>query len=119
MDLIQLNLSIRDKIKEIEEHRKAFRNVIEKKANNNALYDKNLAIAILKLRNGVSFEIEGQKIVNPPVSITEKIAKGICWKDKLEVERADAEYKALFTSIDTLKTEINGLQSIIKHMDEI
>ena len=82
-----------------------------------ANYDKALALTIVKLRNGVEMEFEGQKILNPPVTIMEKIAKGICWKERLELEEAEGEYKSLITNIETVKAELNGLQSINKHLE--
>ena len=88
-----------------------------RKSNAIALYDKVLATTMVKLRNGLEVEFEGQKILDPPVTIIEKIAKGICWKERLELEQAEGEYKSLITNIETVKAELNGLQSINKHLE--
>lgn len=80
-------------------------------------YDKALAITIIKLRNGIEIEFEGEKVKDPPTTIMEKIAKGIIWKERLEMEEADSEYKSLITNIETVKAELNGLQSINRHLE--
>ena len=82
-----------------------------------AEYDKVLATTIIKLKNGVAIEFEGQTIQDPGATITEKIAKGICWKERLELEQAEGEYKSLITNIETVKAELNGLQSINKNLE--
>lgn len=89
----------------------------ERKATAISNYDKALAISILRLRNGEEIEFEGHKVKDPPTTIIEKVCKGICWKERLELEEADGSYKSLITNIETVKAELNGLQSINKHLE--
>lgn len=87
------------------------------KAKTIANYDKKIAATIIRLRNGVEMQLEGMQILNPPTTVLDKIARGICWKERLEMEEADALYKSLITNIETTKAELNGLQSINKHLE--
>lgn len=90
-----------------------------RKAKSIADYDKFLAITIIKIRNGKEVTFEGEVIKDPPVTLIEKLAKGICYSQRLEMETAEAEYKSLITAIETTKAELNGLQSINRHLDTI
>ena len=80
-------------------------------------YERQISVTIIKLKNGVRFEVDGEEIQNPPVTIIEKIAKGICYESKLDMELAEGEYKSLITNIETVKAELNGLQSINRHLE--
>ena len=91
----------------------------DRKAKSIAEYDKKLAITMIQLRNGSSVVLEQNHIKDPPVTIIEKLAKGVCWKERLEMEEAEAEYKSLITNIETTKAQLNGLQSINRHLDTI
>ena len=64
-------------------------------------------------------ELDGQKVVDVQTTVLEKIAKGICWKDRLELEQAEGEYKSLMTNLDVVKTEMMGLQTIYKNQETI
>lgn len=118
MELIKLSQAIQSKIEELRKGRQLLKDRAEQKAIAMADYDRSLAIIILKLKNGVPMEFEGEKVVNPPVSVIEKIAKGMCWNQKLEKEKAEASYKAGITSMESLKAELNGLQSINRYLEE-
>ena len=63
-------------------------------------------------------DIEGEVIKDPPATALEKIAKGICYKEKLEMDKADAEYKSLITYIDIVESQLNGWQSINRYLSE-
>lgn len=119
MDLIEINRAIYERILLLQSLRGEMESKIVKKVNFSAAYDKELAIVLVKLRNGVAFEIDGYKIQNPAVSIMEKIAKGLCWKAGLNKDQSDAEYKALISKMDSIKIEINGLQSMKKNPEDL
>ena len=90
----------------------------EAKAKAKGEYEKQLAITIIKLKNGLITEFEGQEIpLNMPGNLIEKIAKGICWKESIAMDEAEAKYKALITDIDAIKSQLNGWQSINRHLD--
>ena len=90
----------------------------EQKSDKSAMYDKQIAITIMKLRNGESLTFEGQEIKDPPVSVTEKIAKGLCYGFKLDMDSADTSYKTILEQIDIIKTQIMAYQSIYRHLQQ-
>ena len=118
MEILKVADEIQKKIAELEKAKNHLRERSEKKAETSAEYDKAMAISIMKLRNGVELDLEGEKIKDPPATIIEKIAKGICFKEKLEMEKADAEYKSLITYISTVESQLNGWQSINRYLQE-
>lgn len=110
---------ISKKIKLLEEGRNILTTKAQAKANTIANYDRAFAKTLIKLNNGVEFEIDDVKIQNPKTILIDKITKGICWKERLDMELADAEYKNAISCLDCLKTELNGYQSINRHLSEI
>jgi hypothetical protein len=117
VDLIVISEAIYTKIELLSKYRAHLKTVGDRKAASLSDYDKALALALIGLKNGKRYEIDGVGIENPPASIMEKIAKGICYKERLASEVADNEYKSLITYINCLQAEMNGLQSIIRYMD--
>ena len=117
MELYEIAKRIEDKISLLERMRKEIRDRAEQKAISQAAYDKALAVCIIKLKNGQELELDGEKIQKPVQSIAEKIAKGICHGEKLEADKAEALYKSLISNIDSVKTEVNALQSINRYLD--
>jgi hypothetical protein len=117
-DVITIAKMIFDKIKEIETERGYIGKLAQEKAKNIANYEKKLAITIISLKNGIEIELGGQKIKSPPVTIIEKIAKGICFEEKIAADLAEAKYKAHITKMECLMAEMNGLQSINRYLDQ-
>jgi hypothetical protein len=109
---------IQDKINRLEMGRALLKDKARFKAEAEASYDKQIAITILKLKNGEEIEFEGQAIKNPPVTIIEKTAKGICWKEKLAMTQTDLEYKNTVRNVDIVMSQLNGWQSIFRHLEE-
>ena len=107
------------KIELLEKMRVQIKERAEKKAETLAEYDKQLALTIIRLENGIELELEGEKIQNPSKSITDKIARGICWKAKLEMEKAEGLYKSIISNIDSVQAELNGYQSINRHLSAV
>jgi hypothetical protein len=118
MEILIIADEIEKKIKLLEKMRIEIKERAENKANTIAEYDKQLAITIIKLKNGNELEIEGNKISNIPATLIEKIAKGICWQAKLNMEKADAMYKSLISNIDSVQAELCGYQSINRYLEK-
>ena len=119
MELQVVAQEIVNKIKLLEEGRNMLAAKAQTKANTIANYDRAFAKTIIKLNNGVEFDLDDVKIQNPKTILMDKITKGICWQERLAMELADAEYKNAISSLDCLKTELNGYQSINRHLSEI
>ena len=106
-DLIEIADHIRSKVRLLEEGR----NQLQNKAKNRALaiseYDKSLAIAIIKHRDSGKY----------PATLIEKISKGDCYKERAAAELAEAEYKLTVTKMNAIQAELNGYQSIYRHLD--
>jgi hypothetical protein len=119
MELIEIGQAIKKKIALLEKMRIEIRDRAEKKAIEAAAYDRAIAITIIRLRNGQIYELDGETIdgIKLPANLLEKIAKGICWKERLEADKAEAFYKSLISNIDSVQAELNGYQSINRHLD--
>ena len=72
-------------------------------------YDKQLRIAIVVLREEGKF----------PATLIEKIAKGVCCDHREQLELAEVGYKACISNLEALKAQLNGYQSIYKHLDSV
>lgn len=115
-DVLTNKERIEEKIFELEQERSK----LEQAANERALaishYDRALALVLLRMKNGLIKNFEGEEVGNVSVTNQEKIAKGICWRERLRLEEAESMYKALVSNIDSIKAELNGLQSINRHL---
>ena len=80
--------------------------LIEARAKSVTDYDKAIATTIIRLKDG-----------GTPTTIVEKIAKGECYEIRLTMEVADQTLKAHFARLDYLKSQLNGYQSINRHLD--
>ena len=118
MDVINISNEIEKKIKLLEKMRVEIRERAEARANAIAEYDKQLAITIIKLKNNNIDKWEGEELIKLPATIIEKTAKGICWQARLDMEKADALYKSLISNINSVQAELNGYQSINRHLSE-
>jgi len=116
-DIIRTKEKIEALINSLQGAKKELKARGEKKAETIANYDKVLALTILKMKNGIIKEFEGANITDPPATILEKLAKGYCWQERLELEKADAAYKSLITYIDVTEAQLNGYQSINRHLE--
>lgn len=119
MELIQVSKAIQEKILELSRGRNELKNRAKKKAENIANYERCLAIMMLKLKNGEEIEFDGEKIKNPQTTIIEKLARGICWREKLAMEQAEAEYKNAIVGMKAIEAELNGFQSINRYLDKV
>lgn len=119
MELTEVSKKIEEKIKLLEMGRTTLKDKAEFKARTEAEYDKMLAITIIKLKNGEEVELEEQKIKDVQATLIEKIAKGVCWKEKLAMIQAEAEYKVVLSKMNCIQAELNGFQSIFRHQTEV
>jgi len=117
-EMIALADQIKSKIKSLEAMRSELRERAERKANAISGYDRILTSVIMKLNNGKEMTHDDESVKDPAKSILIQIAKGICHAERLELELADAMYKALISNIEVVKAQLNGLQSINKHLNE-
>lgn len=87
------------------------RRQIEEKGRNRAAaitdYDKRIEIAIVTLREQGKF----------PATLIEKIAKGVCSPERYAMEVAESDYRACVSNLEALKAQLNGYQSIYRHLD--
>jgi len=117
-DILTSKQRIESKIQELEAHRESIFNAATAKATTLAEYRKKKAITILKLRNKMIPSFENIVISYPlAVTLIPQIAQGICWEECLKRTDADSSYKGLITIMESLKAELNGLQSINKHLE--
>ena len=117
MDLIEISKRIEDKEQLLIKWRKSLDKYGDDMAEGQANYDLKLGTTLMALRNDREFELEGEKIKNPPVSIMDKVAKGICWKEKLEMSKTENLYRNAQTKMRAIQGELNALQTIHKHLD--
>lgn len=118
MDIITINRQITDNIILLRKIRDQLKFRADDKAKALGEYEKKLAVTILKLRNSESVEFEGETITNPPVSIIEKLAKGICYKESIARDIAESNYKNAIIGLQSVQAIINALQSMLRYVDE-
>ncbi len=114
MDIITINEQIFENIKLLRQTRDTLRLRAQDKAQANGEYDKQIAITLLKLRNGEPVTFEGEEVINPPVSIMDKIAKGICYKESIAKDVAESNYKNASLGLQAIQSIINALQSVLR-----
>jgi hypothetical protein len=115
-DIMSLAYQIQDKVTEIEIERKKLDALAKRKAATQSNYDRMMSLVILKIKNGTIREHDGEPIGSIVQSNIPIIAKGICWNECLEKEEAEALYKACISNLEAMKAELNGLQSINRHL---
>lgn len=116
MDVTFVADQIKERIVGLSKGRELLAEAAMKRARAIAEYEKEFGMTLLKLRNNQISQYGDQYCKDLPVSIIEKVAKGVTWKEKLAMEQADAEYKVIQTKLTTLQAELNGFQSINRHM---
>jgi hypothetical protein len=121
MDILKVADEIEKKIKESEAIRKAIRERIELSAVATANYDKAIGLTMIKLSSGQVQQIEdGESVVETGHVIPsnfDKIARAVCWRERLEMEKADGLLKSAIKNLDAVASELNGWQSIYRHLD--
>jgi hypothetical protein len=118
MDIISIAEAIEKKIREIDEIRKVIFERGETKAKAIAEYECKIAVVLMELKNGKAMELGGERIENPPVTIMEKIVKGLCWEEKLKMELAESSYKSAIINIEAVCAQLNAFQSLNRYLDK-
>jgi hypothetical protein len=119
MDLITVSNEIKKKIDELDKMRALIRERGEAKAQTISEYDKAIAKTIIQLRHGVEFNIGGYTVEpGVPATLIDKTARGICWQERLEMERAEALYKSVTTNITVTSAQLSALQSLFRFLGE-
>jgi len=106
-DVLIIAEQIQTKIDLLEKMRDQIKSRATAKALSLSEYDRALAVSMIKLRS------EGN-----PVTIVEKLAKGECYEERYNFELADGLYKSLISNMNCVQSELNGLQSINRHLSE-
>lgn len=119
MEVVEISQKIVEKIALLEKGREQLRERASKKAITMAEYEKDLAIAILKLRNKAIKTWEEYNYETLPITLIEKVAKGICYQSKLNMEQAEAEYKNAIVGLSSIQAELNGFQSLNRYLEEV
>jgi len=109
---------IKEKIRLIGVARKELDSRSRKKADTIRDYRKNLGKVLIQLRNGVTFDVDGAVIKNPPATLALPIAHAICIEQKVAMDLAETQYKIAIEGMKALLAELNGLQSINKHLED-
>jgi len=116
MDVVYISQKIEQKIKLLERGRTELNDLMRTLAQTRAEYDKAVAVAIVMLRNGHEYKVGDESIKDPPVSIIDKLTRGICHEEKLAVELAEGMSKACIEKLKAVQAELNGYQSINRHL---
>jgi|GEM_PF-1549600 len=118
MELTKITDKMQGLINDLGSLRMSLKIYAKSKAQSIAEYEKVVAKTIICLRNGIEYELEGQKVCSPPTTTAEKIARGICWQEKLKADEAEGIYKSLVVNIETIKAQLNGYQTILKYLED-
>lgn len=106
-------LLIAQKIEKIISEIGKFRREIETKGRARAktisAYDMQIRIAIITLKDSGKF----------PATLIEKIAKGVCAPQIEAREIAESDYRACISNLNALTAQLNGYQSIYRHLSEL
>ncbi len=116
-EVIDIQKKIEQNIMLIQKERPKLDILAREKAVYAANYDKAIAVTIMKLNNGKALELDGETVKDPAKSIMEKIAKGICYQERLDMDVAEANYKSQVLKLDAVKAVLNGWQSVNRHLD--
>lgn len=109
MEVIEVSNLIEKAIAEIGKCRRQIEEKGRKRAKTISEYDKRMQITIVTLREEGKF----------PVTLIEKIAKGICSPEIEAREIAESDYKACISNLQALMAQLNGLQSIYRHLENV
>lgn len=117
-ELLKVKDCITQIVKDIGEQRRQLKQKGTAKARAISDYDRKMAVTLATLRNTDNYTLAGQTYKTPPVTILEKIAKGICADECYRREIAESGYKAVITNIQALMAQLNAYQSIYRHLEE-
>jgi hypothetical protein len=110
---------IREKIEELKTERLKIFEAAEEKSQSTSDYDRAMALGYIKVKNKKITQLDGEPIGEVVQSNLPLIVKGVCWEECLYKERGENGYKAILSNIEAIKAELNGLQSINRHLDSL
>ena len=119
MEIVNIKDEIQKRIVALDTIRASVRERADAKAKAIAEYDKQIAIVLIQLKLGKPMGLDGKTIENTPTTLCEKIAKGICWNERLKMEQAIAAYNAANTNLETVRTQLMGYQTIYKYLENV
>ena len=107
------------KIEHLELSFKPLKDRAEAAARAEALYEKILGSAVAKLENGIEFKVDDVTIKHTVAATIDRKAKAVCWKEKLAMLEAQQLYKAAVKMADICCAQLNGWQSLNRHLDKV
>lgn len=107
MEVVEIAKRIEGIISEIGKCRRQIEKKGMERARTLAIYDVRLGTAVQVLREEGKF----------PATLIEKIAKKLCADDRQKMDEAEIMYKACISNLEALKAQLNGYQSIFRHLD--
>ena len=113
MEITEIAKQIQAHINLLETGRKQLQVRAEEKAKAMSDCEKQMAVTIVKL----SIDGEVGDIKDLGATNRESLAKGICNKERYEMDLANSRYKNATKGLDVIMAELNALQSIFRHMD--
>lgn len=109
---------IEEKIAESEKIRALIRQRIEDSAMATSAYDRAIAVTMIRLGAGEVLQIEdGDKTYATGKVIAsnmDKLARGICWSERLAMETAEGLLKSALKNLESVGNEMTAWQSIAK-----
>ena len=109
MDTIQVTKmadEINAKIKLLETGRNGLDRRAINKADTLGAFRKAMEIATITLR-----------AESTPATLIKDLARGACFEQERDMDLAESMYKIQITKLDSIKCELNGLQSIFSRLD--
>lgn len=119
MEINTIAQKIEERINLLSEGRKKLVELGENKAKASAHYEMTIAKTLMQLKNGVELKVGEETIKNPPASIMDKLARGICFQERMDADMAENAYKSAIVIMKTIESETNAYQSINKFIKEL
>lgn len=107
-ELINISKEIYNSAKRLEEGSKKIFTLAKNKAEKEQQYRKALAIKIFELRES-----------KYPATLIGDLARGETSEFKFQRDLADAEYTAGRDALESIRSQMTGLQSILKYQNEL
>lgn len=107
METVHVASKINQKIVALDGLKDSLEGLAHEKAMSACIYEESLSKAILRLKE------------EHPTSILEKIARGECSSQKFNMDVAEGRYKNALKIIDLTEAQLNGYQSINRHLSEV
>ena len=110
---------INDMISAIGEERRRLDDLAEHKARTKATWKKTRTTTMVSLRGGMTFDIGDVKVGYKSESNLRSDAEGIISELEYDMDVAESAYKNCIVNLDCLRAQLNGKQSINRHLDNL